>query len=78
MDFPAIHLDERQHVVKASTTGYVPVCYEVMNLFIKPQNFLLMFFNCRLKDFYLIATACDGLLMFFLYFFYAFLGEPFY
>ena len=31
-----------------------------------------------LMGLYLIVTVCDGLLMFFLYFFYAFLGEPFY
>ena len=46
--------------------GYVPVCYEVINPFIKSQNFLLMGFICKLKGLYLIVTACDGLLMFFL------------
>ena len=56
-----IIFDEAQHVVKISTTGYVSLFYEVINLFIKPQNFLLM-------SLYLIVTVCDGLLMFFLYF----------
>ena len=36
----AILFNEAQHVVKPSTTGYVPVFYEVINLFIKPQDFL--------------------------------------
>ena len=67
-----------QHVVKISTTGYAPVSYKAINLFIKPQNFLLMLFICKLKGLNLIVTACDGLLMFFLYFFYTFLGKPFY
>ena len=49
MPFSAILFDETQHVVKISMTGYVPVCYEIINLFIKPQNFLLMFFICRLR-----------------------------
>ena len=31
-----ILFDETQHVVKKFTAGYVPVCYEVINLFIKP------------------------------------------
>ena len=35
----AILFDEAQHVVKISTTGYIPVFYEVINLFIKPQMF---------------------------------------
>ena len=43
VNFFAILFDETQHVVKTSTTGYVPVCYEVINPFIKPQDFLLMF-----------------------------------
>ena len=50
--------DKTQHIVKTSTTGYVPVCYEVMNLFIKPQNFLLMCFICKCKGLYLIVMAC--------------------
>ena len=49
--FFTVLFDEAQHVVKASTTGYVPVCYEVINLFIEPQNFLSMFFISKL-------TAC--------------------
>ena len=68
VNFSAILFDETQHVVKTSTTGYVPVCYEVINLFIKPQNFLLMCFICKLKGLYLIVKVCDALLMFFLYF----------
>ena len=68
VNFPTIPFDETQDVVKTSTTGYVPVCYEVISLFIKPQNFLLMFFICKLKGFYLIVTTCDGLLMVFLHF----------
>ena len=42
MDLLAILVNEEQHVVKTSTMGYVPVFYEVINLFIKSQNFLLM------------------------------------
>ena len=34
-----ILLNEKQHVVKISTTRYVPVFYEVIYLFIKPQHF---------------------------------------
>ena len=64
----AILFNEAQHVVKTSTTGYVPVFYEVINLFIKLQNFLLMFFICKFKGLYLIIFFFDGLLMFFLYF----------
>ena len=60
VDLFAILFDEAQHV-KISTTSYVPVFYEVINLFIKPQNFLLM-------GLYLTVTVCDGVLMFFLYF----------
>ena len=37
-----ILFNEAQHVVEISTTGYVPVFYEVINLFIKPQTFLLI------------------------------------
>ena len=54
---PAVLFDEVQYVVKISTTGHVPVFYEVMNLFIKAQNFMLMFFICRLKGLYLIVTV---------------------
>ena len=66
--FSTILFDETQHVVKTSTTGYVPVFYEVINFFIKLQNFLLMLFFCKLKGLYLIIFFFDGLLMFFLYF----------
>ena len=73
----AILFDKTQHVVKISTTGYVPVFNEVINLFNKLQNFLLMLLISKLKGLYLIVTVCDGLLMLFLYFFYTYLGEPF-
>ena len=66
MPFSAILFDETQYVVKTSTTGYVPVIFEVINIFIKSQNFLLMLLISKLKGFYLIVTTCDGLLMFFL------------
>ena len=68
LNFSTILFYETQYIVKTSTTGYVPVCYEVINLFIEPQNFLLMFLICKLKDLYLIVTACDGLFMVFLHF----------
>ena len=74
----AVLLDETQHVVKTSTAGYMSVCYEVINLFIEPQKFLLMGLICKLKGLYWIITVCDGLLMFFLYFFNTFFVEPFY
>ena len=61
VNFSAILLDEKQRVVKAPTTGYVPVCYEIINLFIKLQNVLLM-------GLCLIVFFFDGLLMFLLYF----------
>ena len=41
----------------------VRACYEINNLFIKPQNFLLMFFICKLKGLHLIVTVFDGLLI---------------
>ena len=63
VSFSAILFDETQHVVKTSTMSYVPVCYKVINLSIKSQNFLFMFFICKLKGFYLIVTVFDGLLM---------------
>ena len=66
MPFSTILFNETQHVVKISTTSYVPVFYEVINLFIKLQNFLLMLLISKLKGFYLIVTACDGSLMLFL------------
>ena len=64
----AILFYEAQHVVKISTTGYVPVFYKVINLFIKIQNFLLMLLICKLKGLYLIIFLFDGLLMLFLHF----------
>ena len=60
VDFSAILFDETQRFVKASAVGYVPVCYEVINLFIKPQNFLLMFFISLLKVLYLIIFFFNG------------------
>ena len=62
----AILFDETQHVVKTSATGYVPVFYEVINVFIKLQNFMLIVLISKLKGLYLIVTVCDGLSMFFL------------
>ena len=62
VDLFAILFNEAQHV-KISMTRYMPAFYEVINLFIKLQNVLLMFFICKLKGFYLIVTVCDGLLM---------------
>ena len=45
----AVLFDKTQHVVETSTAGYVPVCHEVIGLFIEPENFLLMvsFVNSR-------------------------------
>ena len=71
VNFSAVLFGETQHVVKTSTSGFVPVCYEVIHLFIEPQNFLLVGLICELKGLYLIATTCDSLLMFFLYFVFA-------
>ena len=70
VNISAVLFDKTQHVVKTSTAGYLPVCYEVVNLFIKPQNFLLMFVIFKIEGLYLIVTACDGLLMFFRHFVY--------
>ena len=42
MNFFDVLFDETLHIVKTSMAGYVPVWYEIVNLFIKPQNFLLM------------------------------------
>ena len=57
----AVLFDKTQHIVKTSTAGYVTVCYEVINLFIKPQNLLLMglvfFFICKLKGLPLVVTV---------------------
>ena len=78
MNFFAVLFDEARHFVKTSAASLVPVSYEIINLFIKHQNFLLMLFICKLKGLYLIITVCDGLLVFFLYFIYTFLGEQFY
>ena len=61
VSFSAVFFGKTQHVVKISRAGYVPVCYMVINLFIKPQNFLLMglvfFFICKLKGLYLVVTV---------------------
>ena len=57
VNFFIVLFDKAQHVVKISTTGYVPDFYEVINLFIKLQNFMLIFFICRLKGLYLIVTV---------------------
>ena len=61
VNFSAVLFDETQHIVKTSTADYVLVCYEIVNLFIKPQNLLLMglpFFLIRkLKGLYLIVTG---------------------
>ena len=62
----AILFDEAQDDVKIFTMGYVPVFYKVINLFIKLQNFPLIFFICKLKGLYLIIFFFDGLLMVFL------------
>ena len=68
VNFSAILFNETQQVVKASTAGYGPVCCEVINLFIKPQKFLLMSLLSKLEGFYLIIFFFDGLLIFFLHF----------
>ena len=68
VNISAVLFDKSQQVVKTSTAGRVPVCYEVVNLLIEPQNFLLMSLICKLKGFYLIFTVCDDLLMVFLHF----------
>ena len=62
-NFSTILFDKIQNVVKTHTAGYLSVCFEIINLFIEPQNFLLIFFLCKLKGFYVIVTACDALLM---------------
>ena len=49
VNFFAILFDKTQHGVKTSTVGNVHVCYEVINLFIEPQNFLLMLLISKLK-----------------------------
>ena len=59
VNFFAVLFDKTQHVVKTSTAGCVPVCYEIIGLFIEPKDFLLMgltFFSiCKLKG---LDTAC--------------------
>ena len=65
VNFSAILFDETQYVVKTSTAGYVLVCYEVINLFIKPQNFMLLFFIHKLKGLYLIVTVGNCCIFFF-------------
>ena len=64
-NFSAILFDETQHVVKASTAGHIPVFNEVINLFIEPENFLLMFLFLKLKGLYMIVTV-GGCCIFFL------------
>ena len=64
VNFSAILFDEIRHVAETSTVRYVSVCCELINLFIEPQNFLLIFFICKLKGLYLIVMICDSLLMF--------------
>ena len=59
VNFFTVLFDETQHV-KTSTTGHVPVFYEVINLFLKPQNFPLMLFICKRKSLYLIIFFFDG------------------
>ena len=36
VNLSAVLFDETQHVVKKSTAGYVSVCHEIVNFFIKP------------------------------------------
>ena len=79
VNFFTVLFDETQHAVKTSATSYVPVCYEIVNLFIEPQNLLLIgltfFLICKLRGLYLISTVCDGLFMIFLYFVYKLLSN---
>ena len=63
VNFSAILFGKTQHVVKTSTPGCGSVCYEIINLFIEPHNFMLMFFICKLEGFYFIVTDCDRFLM---------------
>ena len=60
INLSAVLFDEAQYIVNTTATGYVPVCYEVIHLFIEPQNFLLMFFICKLKRLYLIIFFFNG------------------
>ena len=57
VNFFAILFNEAQHFVKISTMDYVPVFYEVINLFIKPKKVLLMVFICKFQDLYLISFS---------------------
>ena len=75
VNFSAALFNERHHVVKTSMADHVPFCYEVINFFTEPQNFLLMFLIRNLKGVDLIFTVCDGLLMIFLYFLCTFFGN---
>ena len=63
VSFSAILFDDIRHVVQRSTPGHVPVSYEIINHFIEPHNFLLMFFIYKLKGYYLLVTVRDGLLV---------------
>ena len=65
VNFFAVRFDKTQHFVKTSTAGYEPVCYKIVNLFIEPQNFLLMFLVSKLKGFYLIVTVGKCCIFFF-------------
>ena len=65
VNFSTVLFDKAQHVVKASTASYMFVCYEIINLFIELQHFLLMLFICKLKGFYLIVTLSKYYIFFF-------------
>ena len=65
MNFSTVLFGEAQHVVKTSTAGYVSICYDIINLFIEPQHFLLMFLNFKLKGFHLIVTLGKWCIFFF-------------
>ena len=65
VNFSAVLFNETQLIVKISTTGYIPVCYEVINLFIEPQNSLLMLLICKFKGLYLIVTVGKCCIFFF-------------
>ena len=59
MNLFAILFDRAQHVFKISTTGYMPVFYEAINLFTKFQNFMLVGVISKLKVLYLIIFFFD-------------------
>ena len=65
VNFFAVRFYKTQHVVKTSTAGYEPVCYKIVNLFIEPQNFLLIFLVSKFKGFYLIVTVGKCCIFFF-------------